>query len=81
MKGKHILWRITKGRSIVNFWATWCPPCVKEMLSLQRAWEQLRQEDIQVLAINMGQDREDIAYFLEISGGIRDFAGLRCRRR
>ncbi|NJN46039.1 MAG: TlpA family protein disulfide reductase [Candidatus Competibacteraceae bacterium] len=49
---------------IVNFWATWCPPCVKEMPSLQRAWEQLRQEDIQVLAINMGQDREDIDYFL-----------------
>ncbi|MEE4379859.1 MAG: TlpA disulfide reductase family protein [Candidatus Competibacteraceae bacterium] len=50
--------------TIVNFWATWCPPCVKEMPSLQRAWEQLRQEDIQVIAINMGQDREDIAYFL-----------------
>jgi peroxiredoxin len=50
--------------TVVNFWATWCPPCIKEMPSLQRAWEQLRQEDIQVLAINMGQDREDIGYFL-----------------
>ena len=48
---------------IVNFWATWCAPCVVEMPSLQRAWEKVRGEGIQVLAINMGQPPEDIALF------------------
>jgi peroxiredoxin len=48
---------------IVNFWATWCAPCVLEMPSLQRAWEQVRDDGIQVLAINMGQSSEDIALF------------------
>jgi len=39
---------------IVNFWATWCLPCRKEMPSMQRAWEQLRAKDVQLLAVNWG---------------------------
>jgi peroxiredoxin len=48
---------------IVNFWATWCPPCVKEMPSLQRLGEQLDPETSQILAINMGERREEIESF------------------
>ncbi len=46
---------------IVNFWATWCPPCREEMPSMQRAYEQLRAEGIEMLAINIGED-EDIIF-------------------
>lgn len=35
------------------------------MPSLQRAWERVRDEDIQVLAINLGQSPEDIALFTD----------------
>jgi peroxiredoxin len=48
---------------IVNFWATWCPPCRKEMPSMQRAWETLKQEDIEMLAINVGEDSDLIFAF------------------
>jgi peroxiredoxin len=48
---------------IVNFWATWCPPCLAEMPSLQRAWEQLDEEGIGVIAINVGEDAETIRKF------------------
>jgi peroxiredoxin len=48
---------------IVNFWASWCSPCIKEMPSLQRAWEQLNQETIQVLAVNVGETRQEIDSF------------------
>ncbi len=48
---------------IVNFWATWCPPCREEMPSMQRAYEQLRQEGIQMLAINIGEDEDTIFAF------------------
>jgi peroxiredoxin len=48
---------------IVNFWATWCPPCRKEMPSMQRAWEVLQKEDIVMLAINVGEDSDQIFSF------------------
>jgi peroxiredoxin len=50
---------------IVNFWATWCPPCRAEMPSMQRAWEQLQGEDIDLIAINVGESGDDIARFIE----------------
>lgn len=50
---------------IVNFWATWCPPCRAEMPAMQRAWEQLQDEGIGVIAINVGEDAESIEAFVE----------------
>ncbi len=48
---------------IVNFWATWCPPCREEMPSMQRAWELLEPEGIAMLAINIGEDEDTIFQF------------------
>ncbi len=48
---------------IVNFWATWCPPCREEMPAMQHAWEQLKQENIAMLAINVGEDEDTIFTF------------------
>lgn len=48
---------------IVNFWATWCPPCRAEMPSIQRASEQLKDKGIGVVAINVGEDAETIGQF------------------
>ncbi|WP_456417388.1 TlpA family protein disulfide reductase [Thiolapillus sp.] len=48
---------------IVNFWATWCPPCRAEMPSMQRAWEQLREEGIMMLAIDVGEDEDTVFEF------------------
>lgn len=41
-----------RGRPVVvNLWATWCPPCVREMPSLQRVYERYRDEGLEVLAV------------------------------
>lgn len=48
---------------IINFWATWCPPCREEIPSMNRAWKILKQEDIAMLAINIGDDEDTIFIF------------------
>lgn len=48
---------------IVNFWATWCPPCRAELPSMNRAWKKVKDEGIQMIAINVGEDEDTIFAF------------------
>ncbi len=48
---------------IINFWATWCPPCREEMPSMQRAWEQLVKEGILMFGIDVGESEDTIFQF------------------
>ncbi|MEE9350951.1 MAG: TlpA disulfide reductase family protein [Thiotrichaceae bacterium] len=48
---------------IVNFWATWCPPCRAELPSMNRAWSKVKDEGIIMLAVNMGESEETIFPF------------------
>lgn len=50
---------------VVNLWATWCPPCRREMPVLADA--QQREADIVFAFVNQGEGREEIHRFLEDS--------------
>jgi thiol-disulfide isomerase/thioredoxin len=55
-----------KGKTlVVNFWATWCPPCIAEMPALNRAADSLKNYNVQFLAFNVGEKKQTIVSFLE----------------
>ena len=55
-----------RGRVVVlNYWATWCPPCVDEMPSLQKLHEALDTKGLSVVAVSVDERFEDIEKFVE----------------
>lgn len=50
---------------LVNFWATWCEPCVEEMPSLQRLRDRLGTARFEVLAVNYQEGEPRIRAFLQ----------------
>jgi len=53
---------------LVNFWATWCPPCVAEMPSLQRLYTAFSGEPFALLAVSMGEGERKIRHFKTTAG-------------
>ena len=48
---------------MVNFWATWCPPCRLELPSMEKLWQATQHKDVIMLAINIGEDADTIFTF------------------
>ena len=53
---------------LINFWATWCPPCIEEMPALQGLKESFIHRPFEILAINMAENQDAIDTFLERTG-------------
>ena len=52
---------------VLNFWATWCPPCIEEMPSLVQLQKQL-QDRVTVLGVSVDDDADDYHKFLKDHG-------------
>jgi len=48
---------------LVNFWATWCPPCRREMPSIERLSQALKGRDFEILAVNVAEDIDMVNSF------------------
>ena len=53
---------------LVNFWATWCQPCRSELPHLVAAYDRYRQEGLEIVAVNLQEDEDTIAGFVEEFG-------------
>ena len=51
---------------VVNLWATWCPPCVREMPVLQAAQQQ--HPDVHFVFINQGESADKVRAWLSVRG-------------
>lgn len=48
---------------VINFWATWCPPCLVEMPDLQAAYDAHKDEGLVILALDQDETAEQVRAF------------------
>ena len=53
---------------VLNFWATWCPPCIEEMPSLVRMQTRMQSRGVTVLAVSVDVDENNYRRFLKDHG-------------
>lgn len=89
LKGNQVTLKDHRGRIVfLNFWATWCPPCRREMPSMERLYKQLKDRDFTMLAVDMQESEKLVKAFisefslsfpalLDLNGDISSLYGIR----
>jgi len=70
LDGRPVNLRALEGRVVlINFWASWCPPCREEMPALQSVYAQHKPEHgLEILAVNQMEDPVIVVTFAELLG-------------
>ena len=67
--GKEYTLEDFKGKVVViNFWATWCAPCLREMPALESLYQKYKNDGVQVVGIVVVSNKNDIAAKLKKTG-------------
>jgi len=53
---------------LLNFWATWCPPCRAEMPSMEKLYSSFKGKDFEILAVNLQEDPKTVKDFVTKNG-------------
>lgn len=66
INGRYVSITSLRGKVIVlNFWATWCPPCKKEIPGLDRLYGDYRSQGLEVVAVSTDSSERGIKEFLK----------------
>jgi peroxiredoxin len=65
LNGKEVSLSDFKGKKVfLNFFATWCPPCKAEMPEMQKLYEETKDSDLVILAVDLNEDKETVSNFI-----------------
>ena len=66
MEGTPVSFSEFKGKTIfLNFWATWCPPCIAEMPNIQRLYDEIEDDDIVFVMASLDQNPQTAKDFIK----------------
>ena len=67
LDGKMVSLSDYRGKVVLlNIWATWCPPCVEEMPSMEKLYQELQAEGFEILAVSIDESgAQDVLPFMK----------------
>ncbi len=66
LEGERVSLKDYRGKVIfLNFWATWCGPCRMEMPSMEKLWQDFKEEDFLILAVNIQEESKLVSSFMK----------------
>ncbi|MGH4123648.1 MAG: TlpA disulfide reductase family protein [Clostridium sp.] len=66
LNGKDVSLSDFKGKKVfLNFWASWCGPCKAEMPTIEKLYQQTKDSDLVILAVNIGEDKAKVKSFID----------------
>ena len=65
LDGKELSLSDLKGKKVfINFWATWCPPCKAEMPEIEKIYQETKNSDLVIVAIEIGEPLSTVKPFI-----------------
>ena len=69
LKGEELSLKDYRGQIVLlDFWATWCGPCIAEMPKVKKAYEKYKDQNFQIIGISLDQSEEPLAAYIEKEG-------------
>jgi Peroxiredoxin len=66
LNGNELSLSDLKGKKVfLNFWATWCPPCKAEMPEIEKLYQETKDSDLVIVAVEIGEPLDTVKPFIE----------------
>lgn len=66
LNGKELSLSDLKGKKVfLNFWATWCPPCRAEMPEIEKLYQETKNSDLVIVAVEIGEPLSTVKSFID----------------
>lgn len=69
LDGNEVTLSDLRGKNVyLNFWASWCGPCIAELPDIEQVHQKYLEKDLIVLTINTGEEKETVQKVIEEGG-------------
>ena len=69
LEGEKLSLKDYRGQLVLlDFWATWCGPCIAEMPKVKKAYEKYKDQNFQIIGISLDQSEEPLTAYIEKEG-------------